>query len=268
MSIDMTTVKEITHNNKEVVKIEDSNGNILWQKASANTIDFIVTGAGNSDYLYALITYTNSTTEKVYSETTTTLNKDEVSSIKIYHRPGSTNWYSAVLVNGSLSQSNITTTVANYSLDLTSISSKIEIDFNFSASSYTSEFPRIAYVITDNTSLNYTPVIFRAVNGSTTYLKMTLNSKNYTSSTVSRYTINDTATTTTLTYTAMSTSSSYISVITKKGIDMTITSPNTLTKLGTVDSPVYGKYKYIAGAGCRSSTSNVPSYINVTAVTR
>lgn len=34
MSIDMTTVKEITHNNKDVVKIEDSNGNILWQKQS------------------------------------------------------------------------------------------------------------------------------------------------------------------------------------------------------------------------------------------
>lgn len=34
MAIDMTTVKQIMHNNKEVVKIEDGLGNILWQKQS------------------------------------------------------------------------------------------------------------------------------------------------------------------------------------------------------------------------------------------
>ena len=38
MAIDMTTVKEITHNNKDVIKIEDSNGNILWQKQGGQTI--------------------------------------------------------------------------------------------------------------------------------------------------------------------------------------------------------------------------------------
>ena len=32
MAIDMTTVKQIMHNNKEVVKIEDGLGKILWQK--------------------------------------------------------------------------------------------------------------------------------------------------------------------------------------------------------------------------------------------
>lgn len=32
MAIDMTKVKKIMHNNKEVAKIEDSLGNILWQK--------------------------------------------------------------------------------------------------------------------------------------------------------------------------------------------------------------------------------------------
>lgn len=31
MAIDMTTVKQITHNNKVVAKIEDSLGNVLWQ---------------------------------------------------------------------------------------------------------------------------------------------------------------------------------------------------------------------------------------------
>lgn len=34
MPIDMTTVKQIMHNNKEVAKIEDLNGNIMWQKPS------------------------------------------------------------------------------------------------------------------------------------------------------------------------------------------------------------------------------------------
>lgn len=32
MAIDMTTVTAITHNNKDVVKIEDNNGNVLWEK--------------------------------------------------------------------------------------------------------------------------------------------------------------------------------------------------------------------------------------------
>ena len=261
MSIDMTTVKQIMHNNKEVVKIEDSNGNIMWQKASANTIDFVITGEGNSDYLYALVTYTNTTTEKFYSATTTTLNKDDISSIKIYHRPGSTNWYSAVLLNGSLSQSNKTTTVSNYTISLTNVNSKIEIDFNFSTSSATSEFPRIAFVITDNTSLDYTPVIFSAVNASSTFGRMTLNGTNYAPTSVTRYTINDSASSTTLTYTAQAASSSLTSAIYKKNIDMTITSPNTLSKLGTVNSPINAKYKYIAGAAYRTATSNASSYI-------
>lgn len=34
MAIDMTTVKKIMHNNKEVAKIEDGLGNVLWQKAA------------------------------------------------------------------------------------------------------------------------------------------------------------------------------------------------------------------------------------------
>lgn len=52
MSIDMTTVKEITHNNKEVVKIEDSNGNILWQKQSSVqiTVDYAISNAYYKTY--------------------------------------------------------------------------------------------------------------------------------------------------------------------------------------------------------------------------
>lgn len=32
MSINMANVKQIMHNNKEVIKIEDSLGHIIWQK--------------------------------------------------------------------------------------------------------------------------------------------------------------------------------------------------------------------------------------------
>lgn len=41
MAIDMTTVKKIMHNNKEVAKIEDGLGNILWQKQSAKVLQSI-----------------------------------------------------------------------------------------------------------------------------------------------------------------------------------------------------------------------------------
>ena len=60
MAIDMTTVKQIIHNNKEVAKIEDSLGNILWQKqspASQVTISFA--------YKYDLIA-TNINTTSTY----------------------------------------------------------------------------------------------------------------------------------------------------------------------------------------------------------
>lgn len=33
MAINLDNVKAITHNNKEVIKIEDSNGNVIWKKA-------------------------------------------------------------------------------------------------------------------------------------------------------------------------------------------------------------------------------------------
>lgn len=42
MAIDMTTVKQIMHNNKEVAKIEDGLGNILWQKQVTPTLTYNV----------------------------------------------------------------------------------------------------------------------------------------------------------------------------------------------------------------------------------
>ena len=32
MAVDMSNVKQIMHNNKEVIKIEDSSGHVIWQK--------------------------------------------------------------------------------------------------------------------------------------------------------------------------------------------------------------------------------------------
>ena len=39
MAIDMSTVKQIMYNNKEITKIEDSLGNILWQKQAPEPFD-------------------------------------------------------------------------------------------------------------------------------------------------------------------------------------------------------------------------------------
>ena len=46
-TIDMTTVKQIMHGDKEVIKIEDNLGNTMWQKAAptpANVTDIIYQG--------------------------------------------------------------------------------------------------------------------------------------------------------------------------------------------------------------------------------
>lgn len=48
MPIDMTNVIQIMHGGKEVVKIEDSNGGILWQKQSAITETITIMVPSNS----------------------------------------------------------------------------------------------------------------------------------------------------------------------------------------------------------------------------
>ena len=45
MAIDMSNVKQIMHNNKEVIKIEDSNGNVLWENKKGSTINITI-GSG------------------------------------------------------------------------------------------------------------------------------------------------------------------------------------------------------------------------------
>ena len=54
MAIDMSTVKEIEFNNKQVKKIEDNNGNILWQKKSATPVTITLT---NLKYIDLYNTY-------------------------------------------------------------------------------------------------------------------------------------------------------------------------------------------------------------------
>ena len=51
MAIDMSTVKAITHNNKDVTKIQDSLGNVLWQKGEEPSLELFMS---RSSYQYSL----------------------------------------------------------------------------------------------------------------------------------------------------------------------------------------------------------------------
>lgn len=51
MAINLDNVKAITHNNKDVIKIEDSNGNVIWSKAPAGFNDLYYVGKIYSSYL-------------------------------------------------------------------------------------------------------------------------------------------------------------------------------------------------------------------------
>lgn len=57
MAIDMTTVKAISYNNKDVVKIEDGQGNILWQAGTPPTpVDFLyVASSSSANYQFEII---------------------------------------------------------------------------------------------------------------------------------------------------------------------------------------------------------------------
>ena len=64
MAIDMTTVTAITHNNKDVVKIEDSNGNVLWQKIVPPTRNILYYIPQNDSYYYVVDMENKTATEK------------------------------------------------------------------------------------------------------------------------------------------------------------------------------------------------------------
>ena len=84
---------------------------------------------------------------------------------------------------------------------------------------------------------------------------MTLNDTNYSPSTLTTYSVADSATSTTLSFRSQSSASNQTHTVSVYNVDATITSPNTLSQLATVDSPVYGKYKYIAAQGRRTASS-------------
>ena len=61
MAVDMSNVKQIMHNNKEVIKIEDSLGHIIWQKIAATTTTITWTGMDILDKVYTVPDASNHT---------------------------------------------------------------------------------------------------------------------------------------------------------------------------------------------------------------
>ena len=69
MAIDMTTVKQIMHNNKEVVKIEDGLGKVLWQKETGPEWHTLWNGSAWAKRTSSRSdsTYSKSTSSKFYT---------------------------------------------------------------------------------------------------------------------------------------------------------------------------------------------------------
>ena len=61
MAVDMSNVKQIMHNNKEVIKIEDSLGHIIWQKKKT-TVTTTITWTG-SNILNKVYTVSNASSD-------------------------------------------------------------------------------------------------------------------------------------------------------------------------------------------------------------
>ena len=195
MAIDMSDVKQIMHGNKEVIKIEDSGGNILWQKPSANNLTIVCTGTFNTNRISFYIVYKDSTDYVFERQETKVVNKDDIDYIAISHKPSQTYWYSAILKNGSLVDSNTTTTSKEYTIDVSNVS-ELRVDIN----NHNTNYPAIGYIETDNYSPSSTPILYKVQNSSTTYVRMTLNGTNYSPSTLTTYSVADSATSTTLSF--------------------------------------------------------------------
>lgn len=79
MAINLDNVKAIVHNNKDVIKIEDSNGNTIWQATSTKELDYITLSGYTSTldrddtYVYGgtvTASYTDGSTADVTNSTT------------------------------------------------------------------------------------------------------------------------------------------------------------------------------------------------------
>lgn len=95
MPIDMTNVKEIMHGDKEVVKIEDSNGGILWQKQSGGktfteTIDIIIPTYTQNSTNYKPYRINVPTRDEIISNITGNVTNLTINSCNIYITGNST----------------------------------------------------------------------------------------------------------------------------------------------------------------------------------
>lgn len=269
MSINMADVKQIMHGAKEVIKIEDSGGNILWQKPGSSTITVGIVAKGDSTFItnniYVQVSVNGVSTN--YSTTTSiTVNKSELDYIRIYHKPHSTLYscYSAVLENGSLADSNSTTTIKYYEIDTTTVNSSLDIEI----AAYYYYTPIVSWIIKDNASVSGTCVLWI---GSSTGISVgsgygnafyTLNrtAQSQTTLTMQKVTISS------LTYSAGTSrgSSAYPGVIRVYGdAEYTSTKPTSYYTRVTITSP--SSLKYIAAVGkARSSSGSTPvSYYGV-----
>lgn len=121
MPIDMTNVKQIMHGGKEVVKIEDSNGHVLWQKGeeyvtgnftftltrSSYSVVNILSDSEASDML-ALLNATLSSNIEITSRSVRTSIHKSASGTRYYRvSNGASTDVSVYVTNGSISTSDI-----------------------------------------------------------------------------------------------------------------------------------------------------------------
>lgn len=245
MPIDMTNVKQIMHGGKEVVKIEDSNGGILWQKQTSQPITIAITGTGNATNLFVRITYTDTTSSDIYSADIISVDKSQISSLEIHYNSRTTKGLGVVLLNGSRVSYSTNATDRTYTIDLSNVNSSVDIDLD-----YTTSYPTVAWIITDNTTVNGTPLVFYNNNSGTTYsayVFYTYNGTNYSSSTISGRTISGSDTLTfTLSRTSTAAGSSNPTVFTR-GLTTTTPTSNNLRQTKSITSP--STYKYIVANG-------------------
>lgn len=159
MSINMANVKQIMHGAKEVIKIQDSNGGILWQKPSSSTITININKKlnENSSYLYVAISINGVATN--YTDTTTmTVNKSELDYIRVYHKAylPTSEGYTIVFDNGSVADTNETSTFEYYDIDISNINSLVDIDL-----AYYKFYPTVAWIVRDNATITGTRIVWK-----------------------------------------------------------------------------------------------------------
>lgn len=260
MSIDMTTVKQIMHNNKEVIKIEDTNGGILWQKTGSSTIiiNINMKQSANASWLYVAISINGVPTN--YTNTTTmTVNRSELDYIRVYHNVTSPVFgqYSIVFDNGSVVDTNETSTFKYYDIAISSINSIVDIDL-----SYRSSYPIVAWIVRDNATITGTRIVWRGTGTSTSTgagYGNTFYTLDGTAQSQTTVTVSNKASSFTLTYTCgRSTTSTSHGTLLSRG-DVT-TSETTYTYYKTWNITNRSSLKYICAIGRNDNGSSSSKY--------